>query len=68
MLVVWTSSRGPEILLRMLPELFVVLLRWGRKDESEESPLPLTRRVVKARDSDIFAVRVNRRCRSGSLR
>jgi hypothetical protein len=37
MLVVWTSSRGAEILLRMmLPEPFVVLLRCGRKDEDKD--------------------------------
>jgi hypothetical protein len=56
----------------MLLELFVVLLRWGRKDEdkdedkdeSVESPWALARRVVKARVSDMFAVGASERGQS----
>ena len=48
MLVVWTSSTGAEILLRMELSALVVLLRLGRLSESPIWMLCLTRRVVNA--------------------
>jgi hypothetical protein len=49
MLVVWTSSTGPEILLRRFKEPLVVWLRWGPESEPSRP-----RRVVKARASDMI--------------
>lgn len=55
MLVVWTSSTGPEILVRTGPlmEPLTVLLLVGLPSESP--PNTLARRVVNARASDILA-------------
>jgi hypothetical protein len=52
--VVYISSTGAEILWRIDPAAFVVLLRWGRTSASARVRLCLTRRVVNALAMDIL--------------
>lgn len=52
--VVYISSTGAEILWRIDPAAFVVLLRWGRTSASARVRLCLTRRVVNALVMDIL--------------
>jgi hypothetical protein len=53
-LVVYMSSTGAEILWRIDPAAFVVLLRCGNTSASESVRLCLTRRVVNALAMDIL--------------
>lgn len=57
MFVVWTNSTGPDILLRMGPEIdpLTELLRLGLPSASPPPPKTLARRVVNALARDIVA-------------
>jgi len=56
MLVVWMSSTGLEILLRIEAPEPLELLRWGELLRSAVWRLCLTRRFVKARAIDILSL------------